>query len=182
VKSIARISCFSFLAFTAVLSNVSLAFADPAVPESCTNSTADDEDPSRSTARILIAYVDRNWDLAKTTKPLRESVSLEDDPSADGTKLEYHDAHFRTFEVGFFRYPDGTLLPASMSTSSPKFRLPCGLKLGQSPKQVSQTLGTPTYAQSSTWIYATGGDQNGEVALQFRRNRLQRVSWAYDTH
>jgi hypothetical protein len=182
MKSCAQISCTSFFALTAVLSNLSLASNGDVVSEQCAKRTDNEEEPSRSVARFLIAYVDRDWDVAKTTRPLRESVSLEDDPSADGTKLEYHDARFKTFDAGFFRYPDGSFLPASMATTSPKFRFPCGLKIGQPSNQVIKALGTPTYTQPNTLIYATGGDQNGEVIFQFRRGRLQRVSWAYDTH
>jgi hypothetical protein len=153
-----------------------------AIRNSCLQTSANDEERSRSVARFLITYIESYWDIAERAKPLRDSVSLEDDPSANGSKLEYHNAEFKTFKAGFFKYTDGTLLPSELSTTSAKFQLPCGVKLGQSQRYVSAVLGAPTYVRSNSFVYATGGDQNGEVNLEFRRKKLWRVSWGYDTH
>lgn len=171
--------CFAALA---VSSEISLASPGGATLADCLKMPSNEEERSRAVARFLITYAEQSWDIAETTKPLRDAVSLEDDPSGDGTKLEFHDDQFETFHAGFFRYPDGSWLPSSLSTTSAKFRLPCGLKIGQSKMHVSEIVGAPTYVQSDSFIYATGGDQNGEVILEFRRNILWRVVWAYDTH
>ena len=65
---------------------------------------------------------------------------------------------------------------------SPSFKLPCGLKVGQSQVKVKAILGTPTYIQDESYTYATGGDQNGEVIFKFKRGKLRNVTWKYDTH
>jgi hypothetical protein len=166
----------------AVLNEISIASPADATRNSCLQTASNDEERSRSVARFLITYIEPYWDIVKTTKPLRDSVSLADDPSADGSKLEFHDVEFKTFKAGFFRYADGSLLPSELSTTSAKFKLPCGLKIGQSQKYVSEVVGAPTYVQSNFFVYGTGGDQNGEVILEFRRKKLWRVSWGYDTH
>jgi hypothetical protein len=182
MKLFARCATALFFALTAVFSEVSIALAADAAPDLCLKIPANQEDRSKSVARFLITYVEPYWEIAKTTKPLRDSVSLEEDPSADGTKLEFHNVEFKTFQADFYRYTDGAVLPSSLSTLSARFKLPCGLKIGQSQKEVSEIVGAPTYVQSNFFIYATGGDQNAEVSLEFKRKKLWRVGWHYDTH
>jgi hypothetical protein len=166
-----------------VVSNeVSTASPTDPTRNSCLQTSSNNEERSRSVARFLITYIEPYWDLAKTTKPLRDSVSLEDDPSADGSKLEFHDVEFKTFKAGFFKYADGSLLPSKLSTTSARFKLPCGLQIGQLKTDVSEVIGAPTYVRSNSFVYATGGDQNGEVILEFRRKKLWRIAWGYDTH
>jgi hypothetical protein len=166
-----------------VVSNeISIASPTDATRNSCLQTSSNDEDRSRSVAQFLITYIEPYWDIAKKEKPLRDSVSLEDDPSADGSKLEFHDVEFETFKAAFFKYADGSFLPSELATTSAKFKLPCGLQIGKSQKYVSEVVGAPTYVQSNSFVYATGGDQNGEVILEFRRKKLWRVSWGYDTH
>lgn len=165
-----------------VLSEVAVASPASAISNSCSQTSANEEERSRSVARFLITYVEPYWDIVERSKPLRDSVSLEDDPSADGSKLAYHDAEFKTFKAGFFKYSDGSLLPSELSTTSAEFKLPCGLRIGQSQTDVSAVLGAPTYVQPNSFVYATRGDQNGEVILEFRRKKLWRVSWGFDTH
>jgi hypothetical protein len=170
------------LGVSVVSNEVAIASPANATRNSCLQTSANDEEPSGSVARFLVTYIEPYWDIADRAKPLRDVVSLEDDPSADGSKLEYHDAEFKTFKAGFFRYTDGSLLPSELSTTSAKFKLPCGLKIGQSQRYVSAVLGAPSYVRSNSFVYATGGDQNGEVILEFSRKKLSRVSWGYDTH
>jgi hypothetical protein len=169
-------------AVAATSGEVSLASTNHPTRDRCLITRPNEEERSRAVARFLITFAEQYWSIAKTVKPLRDSVSLEDDPSADGTKLEVHDVRFKTFQAGFFQYADGDVLPSSLSTTSVKFKLPCGLKIGQPQKEVREILGPPTYAQSKSLIYATGGDQNGEVILEFRRSKLWRIGWTYDTH
>lgn len=166
-----------------VVSN-ELAIATPAnsIGNNCLQTSANEEEGSRSVARFLITYIEPYWKIAERAKPRRDSVSLEDDPSDNGSNLAYHDTEFSTFKAGFFKYSDGSLLPSQLSTTSAKFKLPCGLRIGQSRRYISAVLGAPTYERPSFSVYATGGDQNGEVNLEFRRERLWRVSWEYDTH
>lgn len=170
------------LAVLAVRSEVSVASPRDATRRSCLDMSPEEEDRSRSIARFLIAYVEPYWDIARTARALRDSVSLADDPSADGSKLEFHDKEFATFQASFFKYADGSVLPSGLSTTSKKFKLPCELQFGQSQQHVSELLGAPTYVRSNSLVYATGGDQDGEVILEFRGRKLRRVSWAYDTH
>jgi hypothetical protein len=73
-------------------------------------------------------------------------------------------------------------MPSELSTTSIKFNLPCGLKVGQPQKKVQAVLGTPTQVLQESFIYGTGGDQNGEVIFTFKRGKLSQVMWAFDTH
>lgn len=109
-------------------------------------------------------------------------MSRVDDPSGDGSQLDFYSVQFNNFRAGFYRYPDGTAMPSELSTTSPKFDLPCGLKVGQSQTKVRTILGEPTQVQSESFIYGTGGDQNGEVIFTFKRGKLKQVAWEYDTH
>jgi hypothetical protein len=140
------------------------------------------EERPHSTAWALIKYVEKYWDIATSEKPQKVSVSRVDDPSGDGSKLDFYKVQFRSFQAGFYRYPDGTAMPSGLSTTSLKFNLPCGLKVGQPQKKVQAVLGTPTQVQQESLIYGTGGDQNSEVVFTFKRGKLSQVMWAYDTH
>jgi hypothetical protein len=140
------------------------------------------EERSHSTARALIKYAEKYWDIATLEKPEKVSVSRVDDPSGDGSKLDFHDVQFGSFQAGFYRYLDGSAMPSRLSTTSIKFKLPCGLMVGQSQKKVQAILGIPTQVQQESFIYGTGGDQNGEVIFTFKREKLSQVMWAYDTH
>lgn len=155
---------------------------DTATASDCARTLSDRDDSSRSTARALITYVEQYWDIAVTGKPDSISVSVVDDPSGDGGTINFYSVRFRNFNAGFYRYPDGTPMPSELSTTSPSFKLPCGLKVGQSPVKVKFILGTPTYVQAESYIYATGGDQNGEVIFKFKQGKLRNVTWKYDTH
>jgi hypothetical protein len=146
------------------------------------NDAESGDERSHSTARALIKYVEKYWDIATSEKPKEVSVSRVDDPSGDGSKLDFYNVQFRTFQAGFYRYPDGTAMPSGLSTTSTKFNLPCGLKVGQTQKKVRAVLGVPTHVQQESFIYGTGGDQNGEVIFTFKRGNLTQVAWAYDTH
>ena len=140
------------------------------------------EERSHSTARALIKYIEKYWDIATSEKPEKASLSRVEDPSGDGSELDFHKVQFGSFQAGFYRHPDGTAMPSELSTTSIKFNLPCGLKVGQPQKKVQAVLGAPTQVQQESFIYATGGDQNGEVIFTFKRGRLSQVVWAYDTH
>ncbi len=141
-----------------------------------------EEERSHSTARALVKYVEKYWDIAISEKPEKVSISRAEDPSGDGSELDFYNVEFRSFGAGFYRYPDGTAMPSGLSTTSIKFNLPCGLKIGQSQKKVRAILGTPTQIQQESFIYGTGGDQNGEVIFTFKRGKLSQVAWAYGTH
>lgn len=163
------------------------AIADDAKSNSCElvpshNDVESEEERSHSTARALIKYVEKYWDIATTGKPEEVSVSRKDDPSGDGSMLDFYNVRFRTFQAGYYRYPDGTPMPSGISTTSAKFDLPCGLKVGHAKTKVRAVLGTPTQVQQESFIYGTGGDQNGEVIFTFKRGKLKQVVWAYDTH
>jgi hypothetical protein len=170
------------LAVLAATNRGSLASPPVTTPGKCSKIPSNGEERSRSVARFLFADLEQYWEIAETRKPLRDLMSLADDPSADGSKLEFHDVQFETFQAGFYRYPDASILVSSLSTTSAKFKLPCGLAIGQSQKHVGESLGSPTHVRSNAFIYGTGGDQNGEVILEFRQKKLWRVSWQYDTH
>lgn len=105
-----------------------------------------------------------------------------DAPSGDGSKIDFYNTEFKSFQASFFRYKNGTPMPFELSTTSASFKLPCGLKVGQSETKVRANLGEPTYVQSGDWVYATGGEQNGEVTFTFKREKLSRVAWKYDSH
>lgn len=144
-------------------------------------STYDDVRAS-SMARELIAYVERYWDIAVTEKPDKVAESIVDDPSGDGRKIAFYNTKFKSFQAGFFRYKNGTPMPFELSTTSASFKLPCGLKVGQSKTKVRPPLVEPTSVQPGNWVYATGGEENGEVTFTFKREKLSRVAWKYDSH
>lgn len=146
------------------------------------NSALPESEKSRFVARALIAHVQKTWEIVANEKPIEVSMSLTDDPSGNGTEIEFHLLRFKNFEAGFFRNEDSVVMPSELTTKSPKFDLPCGLKIGQSQAQVKALLGTSTYQQQESFIYATGGDQNGEVIFSFSGGKLRQVSWTYDTH
>jgi hypothetical protein len=148
----------------------------------CTQTLSEAGDSSRSTAHQLINYVEQHWEIAIREKPDRISVSVVDDPSGDGTKIDFYRAQFKNFQADFYRYPNGTPMPSELSTTSPSFKLPCGLRMGQSKAKVKAAIGSPTYTQAESFIYATGGDQNGEVILRFTHGKLRYVAWQYDMH
>jgi hypothetical protein len=163
------------------------AFADDSHSISCElvsshNDEESGEERSHSTARALIKYVEKYWGIATLEKPDNVYVSRVDDPSGDDSKLDFHKVQFGSFQAGFYRYPDGTAMPSVLSTTSIKFNLPCGLRIGQPQKKVQTILGTPTEFQRESFIYGTGGDQNGEVIFTFKRGKLSQVMWVYDTH
>lgn len=146
------------------------------------NSTLHASEKSRLVARALIAHVEKTWDIVALEKPIEVSVSLTDDPSGNGTEIEFHQVRFKNFEAGFYRNEDGSVMPSELTTKSPKFDLPCGLKIGQSQAQVKGLLGSPSYQLPESFVYGTGGDLNGEVILSFSSGKLRQVSWTYDTH
>lgn len=148
----------------------------------CAKGSTYDDDRASSMAHELITYVERYWDIAIKQKPNKVTVSTVDDPSGDGSKIDFYNTEFKNFQAGFFRYKNGTPVPFELSTTSASFRLPCGLKVGQSKTKVRATLGEPTYVQSGDWVYATGGEQNGEVTFTFKRDKLSRIAWKYDSH
>ncbi|WP_141758709.1 hypothetical protein [Duganella sp. HH105] len=156
--------------------------ANTASASHCARALSDGGESSSSTARSLITYVEHYWEVAVTGKPDSISVSVVDDPSGDGGTIDFYSVQFRNFHAGFYRYPDGTPMPSELSTTSPSFKLPCGLKVGQSQMKVEALLGTPTYVQAESYTYATGGDQNGEVIFKFKQGKLRNVTWKYDTH
>ena len=146
------------------------------------NDGESEEERSHSTARALIKDVEKYWNVATSEKPEKATVSRVQDPSGDGSELDFNEVQFGSFRAGFYRYPDGTAMPSELSTTSIKFNLPCGLKVGQARKKVQAVLGTPTQVQQESFIYGTGGDQNGEVIFTFKRGKLSQVVWTYDTH
>lgn len=165
-----------------VVSVIFMAGLTTASASECAQTLSDAGDSSRSTALHLINYVEQHWEIAIREKPDRVSVSVVDDPSGDGTKIDFYRAQFKNFHADFYRYPDGTPMPSELSTMSPTFKLPCGLRMGQSQAKVKATIGSPTDTPAESFIYATGGDQNGEVILKFTHGKLRYVAWQYDTH
>ena len=65
-------------------------------------------------ARELITYVERYWDIAVTEKPDKVSVSMVDDPSGDGSKIDFYNTEFKSFQAGFYRYKNGTSMPSEL--------------------------------------------------------------------
>ncbi|MFS2139646.1 hypothetical protein [Duganella sp. Dugasp56] len=110
------------------------------------------DERSHSTARVLIKYVEKYWDIATSEKPEEVSVSRVDDPSGDGSRLDFYNVQFRTFQAGFYRYPDGTAMPSGLSTASTKFNLPCGLKVGKTQKKGASRFRC-TYTSSARIFY-----------------------------
>jgi hypothetical protein len=141
-----------------------------------------DHEKSRFVARALIANIEKTWEIVARDKPEAVSVSLVDDPSGNGAEIEFHKVQFKNFEAGYFRNEDGVVMRAELTTTSTKFDLPCGLRIGQSQAQVLALFGPPSSLQPGSFVYGTGGDQNGEVILSFANGKLRQATWMYDTH
>lgn len=132
-------------------------------------------------ASNLFAYIEPCWDMVRNKKPLSTSVSLVEDPQGDGTTIDFHNVKFKTFRAQFYREPDGTIQTAALSTSSTSFKLPWGLKFGQSKTQVHAVLGKPTQSDSKAFVYTVSGTQSS-VMFYFKRDGLAEVTWEYDLH
>lgn len=95
--------------------------------------------------------------------------------------IELHEVRFAHFDARFYRYPDGYTMTTSLSTIARSFKLPWGLKIGQSRKEVRKILGVPTQSDATSLVYIVSGT-NSSVTFQFSRGMLNRVSWEYDLH
>lgn len=137
-----------------------------------------DEAKSRETALKLFGYVEKHFAKFKNVKPLKEQVSVEK-LYDDGPEAEFHDATFNTFQANFIREPNGKRTLTGLSTKSAAFRLPWGLKLGQTMEQVRQILGPPSAVNTKALLYEIGGEAISDIFFNFENGRLVEVSWNY---
>lgn len=137
-----------------------------------------DEAKSRATALKLFAYANTHFAKFKNVTPLKEQVSIEA-PYDDGAEAEFHNATFKTFQANFIREPNGNKALIGLSTKSTAFRLPWGLKLGQTMEQVRKILGPPTAVNTKALLYEVGGEAISDIFFNFESGRLVEVSWNY---
>lgn len=170
-------AAFLFVA-TALMLLASLAVAVQAGEDPLMKTAICDDTKSRATALKLFDYVDKYFAKLKNLKPLKEQISVEKFYK-DSSDAEFHDATFDTFQVNFIREPNGEITLTALSTKSAGFRLPSGLKIGQTMKQVRRILGPPTFINSNSLLYETGGETNSDVLFYFDSNKLVEVRWSF---
>lgn len=137
-----------------------------------------DVEKSRITAQKLFAYADGHFRKFRPVKPIKDRVSVAS-LYEDGPQAEFHDAVFSTFRADFIREPNGDRVLIAFSTNSNTFRLPWGLKLGQSMQEVQSILGPPSALGSATILYEVAGETMSGVHFHFEGNRLARVAWNF---
>lgn len=140
--------------------------------------SACDEERSRATAKTLFEFAERQFDPYRTAQPLEVKV-IQETQYLDRSPSFVHEAKFATFAASYHLLPDGTRALRSLTTSSASFKLPAGVKIGQSKVQVLHALGPPTAMSSSSVLYEIGGEAISEVFLNFERGRLVQVRWEY---
>jgi len=140
--------------------------------------SACDEALSRATATKLFEFVERQFDPYRNAKPVEVKV-LEEAWDDDRPPSFVHQAKFATFEATYYLAPGGKRALQSLTTSSASFKLPAGVKLGQSEVQVLRALGPPTAISRNSVLYEVGGEAIHEVFFNFKSGHLTQVSWAY---
>ena len=140
--------------------------------------TACDEERSQATATKLFEFVERQFDPYRNAKPLEVTV-LEEAWDDDRPPTFVHQAKFATFEATYYLTPGGKRALQSLTTSSASFKLPAGVKMGQSKIQVLHALGPPTAIGTNSVLYQIGGEAIHDVFFNFARGHLVQVSWAY---
>lgn len=136
------------------------------------------EKKSRATAMRLLEFSRAKFAQFKHVQPRTEQVSLEK-PFEDGPDAEFHTAAFNTFRADYIREPGGSRTLVAMSTKSTAFKLPFGLRLGQSMEQVRKMLGPPSFLNSRILGYEVGGEAISEVLFYFDANKLIEVGWSF---
>lgn len=177
-----KVGSLSSLVFATLSANISFAASGEQNSLNCNSTSVQDDDPSRSVARSLMTQAQPYWRIATTKTADRILISRVDDPSGNGGEIDFYKVQFKRFEAGFYRASDGSVIPYELSTTMRSFKLPCGLRMGQSRKAVIGVLGAPTFSHPDAFVYVTGGDLNGEVTLKFENGRLHQVTWQYDSH
>ncbi|XLZ68043.1 hypothetical protein ABT364_15995 [Massilia sp. SR12] len=137
-----------------------------------------DEHKSRATALRLLDFSRARFSQFNHVPPRTEQVSREK-LFEDGPDAEFHAATFNTFRADFIREPNGNRTLVAMSTKSPAFKLPFGLKLGQSMEQVRKILGPPSFINSKIVGYEVGGEAISDVLFYFEANNLVEVAWSF---
>lgn len=136
-----------------------------------------DEEVSRATATKLFAFVERQFDPYRNAQPLEVKV-LDEAWDDDRPPSFVHQAKFATFEATYYLAPGGKRALQSLTTSSASFKLPAGVKLGQSKMQVVHALGPPSAISMNSVLYEIGGEAIHEVLFNFKSGHLAQVSWA----
>jgi len=141
-------------------------------------SSACDEERSREIATRLFEFIERQFDPYRNANPLE--VKILEEAWDDGRPPSFiHQAKFATFEVTYYLMPSGKRSLQSLTTRSASFKLPAGIKMGQSKVQVLHALGPPTAISKNGVLYEIGGEAIDDVFLTFEHEHLVQVNWAY---
>lgn len=137
-----------------------------------------DIERSRVTATKLFEFVEREFDAYRDANPLE--VEVLEEAWDDGRSPSFiHQAKFATFEAAYHLEPSSKRSLEWLTTRSAVFKLPLGIKMGQSKSQVLRALGPPTAVSTNSVLYQIGGEAIHDVIFTFKRGRLVEVSWAY---
>lgn len=136
------------------------------------------EERSRETAKRLFEFVERQFDSYKDAKPIE--VTVLEEVWEDGRPPSFiHQAKFALFEAAYYLVAGGSRTLASLTTRSAAFKLPAGIKMGQTKNQVLHALGPPTAISKNALLYQLGGEATHEVFFTFDQDHLVKVSWTY---
>ncbi len=115
---------------------------------------------------------------------IREKAISDDkeivEPQAPGEeRSEWHTVKYRTFQLVYIQHENGARSLIELSTNSKGFKLPFGLKLGESREQIIRQLGQPSAASSSMIVYSQefGDGVSADVELLFEKGFLTDVDW-----
>lgn len=136
-----------------------------------------DTERARATAIKLFEFAERRFDRVRNAKPLEVKI-LEEHWEEDPPTF-VHEARFATFAATFYLENGGKRRLQSLTASAPAFKLPEGLKWGQSLTQVLRVLGPPSAVNEDSALYQIIGEAYDEVFFTFQRDRLVRVAWVY---
>lgn len=140
--------------------------------------SACDIDRSRVTATKLFEFVERQFDEYRDVDPLE--VEVLEEAWDDGRSPSFiHHAKFAIFEAAYRLKPSSKRALERLTTRSVAFKLPSGIKMGQSKSQVLHALGPPTAISTNSVLYEIGGEAIRDVIFIFKRGSLVEVSWAY---
>lgn len=178
-KAMTKAGISSLAMLASLLLSTHLAKATPVDEDYLRVTAICDEAKSSTTALELFAYSNKYFARYKTVKPLKDQVSVGKLYDDDGPDAEFHDATFDTFHAKFILEPNGYRNLFSIATRSSAFKLPRGLKFGQSMDQVRKILGPPSAVSSTSLLYQTGGEALSDVFFNFEGGKLVEVSWNY---
>ncbi|WAC74380.1 hypothetical protein OU995_06585 [Roseateles sp. SL47] len=137
-----------------------------------------EEARSRETAARLFKFAAQQFSRYADVMPLK--VTVQEESWDDGRPPSFiHQGKFATFEAGYYLVAGEERVLQWLVTRSASFKLPSGIRMGQSQRQVLKALGPPTAMSKNSLLFEIGGEAIHEVFFNFSHDRLVEVSWAY---